>query len=361
MSSHLSQPHRFLSVEFVNHVIQSGIGRLLILIGFCCFVFLALYPFDWDPPTRLGNAAKFNASGNLEFRSAGTMLASEPPAWLDTVGESGTFSLRLRVRPFAVLPGKPDRIFSLSKDHIVQSLMLGQDADELVLRLIGHNDDRRHRYVTHVRDVFVTDEWRQIDLDIQDGRLQVRIDDTLVLDKNLAERNSPRNWNRSHLLALGNEHTGQRPWLGEIAEARIEVGERQDDLLRSGALRIPAEFWSARYAPRLDSIIRLEISREYSVDYIINLVCFLPLGFLLAARRQRGWPVLYAAALFGAASFGVEFVQVFFARDASIYDWILNTGGGSAGAVIAGVLKKRHIIVPGGQRLAAATAGEAGQ
>ncbi|MGB5719061.1 MAG: VanZ family protein, partial [Woeseiaceae bacterium] len=222
----------------------------------------------------------------------------------------------------------------------------------LVLRLIGPGNDRRDRFVRHFQDVFVANVWRQIDLDIHDGRLQVRIDGTVAMDRDLPERNWPRNWNSSHILALGNEHTGRRPWLGEIAEARIIVGEQQDDLLRSEAMRIPAEFWSARYAPRLDSIIRLEISREYAVDYIVNLVCFMPLGFLLAARRQRGWPVLYAALLCGAASLGVELVQVFFARDTSVYDWLLNTGGGSAGAVIAGLLKKRHILSPGRQRAA---------
>ena len=257
------------------------------------------------------------------------------------------------MRPFGVQRGGPDRIITLSKDNVIQSLMLGQDREYLVMRLIGPDNDRDTRLVAYIDDVFAANEWRQIDLDIDGGRLKVQVDEAVVLDRDLPLENSPRHWNSSHILVVGNENTGRRPWLGEIAEARIGIGETQHDILRSDEMSMPAEFWSARYAPRLDSIVRFSMGREYFADYVVNLVCFVPLGFLVAARRKRRWSILYAAVVCGAASLCVEFAQIFFSRDPSIYDWILNAGGGTVGAVIAGLLRQRRILAPG-ERLAPA-------
>ncbi len=337
----MTKPHPGPSDNFVNRVVQSAVGRLLTIVGFVSFVIVALYPFAWDLPSMVDNGASVNGDGNVEFRTPGILKELQPPLWLQSAKDSGSASIELTVRPFTVRPGEPDRILTLSRDHIIQSLMVGQDGDALVLRLIGRGNDRGVRWSAWVKDVFAANEWRRIEIDIDTGRLQVRVNDNEVLDVTIPEQNSPRNWNSSHLLALGNEHMGRRPWLGEIAAARIKVGGENYEILKSTTMQMPQKFWSARYSPRLDSIIRFESERHYWSDYFANFICFVPIGFLLAARRKRGRPLLYATVICTAASLGVELSQIFFVRDPSLYDWIFNTGGGAAGAALACLLRQR--------------------
>ncbi len=84
-------------------------------------------------------------------------------------------------------------------------------------------------------------------------------------------------------------------------------------------------------------------------DVLINLLAYLPLGFLaaLSLRRLRGGTLLLAATGVGAAvSLGMETLQVFVpGRIASIPDLLTNTAGSLAGAALAHSLGVRSHLV----------------
>ncbi len=76
------------------------------------------------------------------------------------------------------------------------------------------------------------------------------------------------------------------------------------------------------------------------LEFIANILMFVPLGFLLAlALPQRKWWLVVL--LIPAVSFGIEIVQGEFlvARFASIWDVAANTFGGYMGAITCYVLR----------------------
>ena len=84
-------------------------------------------------------------------------------------------------------------------------------------------------------------------------------------------------------------------------------------------------------------------------DVLINILAYLPLGFLVALslRRLRGGMLILAATGVGAAvSLGMETLQVFVpGRIASIPDLLTNTAGSLAGAVSAHSLGSRSHLM----------------
>ena len=343
----MTQANLLLLKNLINSLIQGSVGRLLILFGFFSFMLLAFYPFEWDPPKKFMNGAKFLENGNVEFRQPGILYAKNPPPWIEAAKDSGTIFLELKIRPFTVSQRGPARILTLSKDQTAQNFMVGQTDRNLVIRLIRSNNISIYRprtLVFIVEGVLKADEWRHITISVERSLMEVFVDGKEAMEIALPSNNMLRFWRLSHTLAFGNEGMGQRPWRGEIAKAILTVGNTQYDLLRSDDLQLPQKFWSARYAPRLDSIIKLNPDRSDLYDYVANMICFIPLGLLLAARRPNKSSVLHAATICGMASLGVESTQIFFARFPSIYDLILNTCGGAVGALLAQMLSKREIL-----------------
>ena len=84
-------------------------------------------------------------------------------------------------------------------------------------------------------------------------------------------------------------------------------------------------------------------------DVLINILAYLPLGFLaaLSLRRLRGGTLILAATGMGAAvSLGMETLQVFVpGRIASIPDLLTNTAGSLAGAALARSLGSRSHLM----------------
>jgi VanZ family protein len=84
-------------------------------------------------------------------------------------------------------------------------------------------------------------------------------------------------------------------------------------------------------------------------DVLINILAYLPLGFLaaLSLRRLRGGALILAATAAGAAvSLGMETLQVFVpGRIASIPDLLTNTAGSLAGATLAHSLGSRSHLM----------------
>lgn len=325
--------------QSIKRVAQGPLGRILILLGFACFFYLAFYPFEWDPPVYQKNGAEFLPNGNLEFREAGIAFEKKQPDWVAPAMETGSMILELRVRAFTVNPGLPDRIISLSMDQNADNFMVGQDRDILFVQLSDPNNLETGGLDFKIPGVFEPNTWRTVVVLITPESMEVRVDGRELQKESLSEENLLKRWDRSFQLAFGNEHIGRRPWLGEISEARLQTGGREYDLLRSPTLQLPNTFWNARFAPKLTSIMNTQLDPVLAIDYAANFLCFIPLGFLITVRKKTRWPVLLSVVYCALASLGVEIGQVFFNHCfPSIYDWILNTSGAMAGAILAGRL-----------------------
>jgi VanZ family protein len=84
-------------------------------------------------------------------------------------------------------------------------------------------------------------------------------------------------------------------------------------------------------------------------DTMANCVGYAPLGFLIALAFLRttlfAWPVVWATLLASALSMSMESLQTYLPqRIPALSDWLLNSAGGLAGAVLADMLERLGVI-----------------
>jgi hypothetical protein len=306
-------------------------GLVLVGVVFLAYGALALAPFHWVPPRRVDNAATIAAEG-IRFRGAGLAHTREAPGWLERAATLGGLRLSLRIRTYSLEQNGPARIFTVSRDLHVANIMVGQHGPDLVLRLRHSGTSPAGKPQYSVRGAFRDTDWHDVEVVIAPGNLRVVVDGRLRLDTPLPER-ALTGWHRGHLVALGNELNGLRPWLGEVTRAVVDVDGERIDYARPGALTLPDTFWM--FANRPKWLLPDEVDHDSYKDWGANLASFVLLGFLLGALggTQGSWR--RALAVCALASLSIEVAQGFFSRHPDSTDWVLNTLGGGAGAGVA--------------------------
>jgi hypothetical protein len=307
-------------------------GQALVGLVLLAYAAVALAPFRWAPPRRLLNAATAGPDGVL-FPAAGLAYTREAPEWIERAAGLGRLRLELRLRTYSVAQSGPARIFTISRDVKRRNLTLGQEGPDLDLRLRRPGSSLNGEPPYTLPGVLADAGWHEIEVVISSGSLRVAVDGRVALTEAIPEQ-SLAQWDRRHEVALGNELTGFRPWRGEVARAVVEVGGERVDYARPGLLELPAKFWA--FEKRLAWYPFGDGAHFDAIkDWVANLICFIPLGFLLGALGGRRGSWCRALAVCALASLVVEVAQVFFSRAPASTDWILNTLGGAAGAGMA--------------------------
>lgn len=81
---------------------------------------------------------------------------------------------------------------------------------------------------------------------------------------------------------------------------------------------------------------RVRISFVRPVNGALNLICFVPFGVVIANLSFVGEPILAAGIYCACLSLVVETLQLYLpGRFGCVSDWLLNTAGGIAGALLA--------------------------
>jgi VanZ family protein len=148
-----------------------------------------------------------------------------------------------------------------------------------------------------------------------------------------------------YFVALGNEVTANRPWLGEIARATVITPHWSVEYLDREKIRLPQPARRFHVQPKL---------RPFSVwnplDWAVNLVAFVPFGCVVGATssgaRARGF--VHALTTGFALSLAIELCQFGLpGRFPSVDDLILNTLGSVLGFAAAVALQRRLSAVAG--------------
>ncbi len=178
--------------------------------------------------------------------------------------------------------------------------------------------------------MFSVQGWHIIDIDIVGHSLNVEVD-----GKNMLTTSKPcrllKSWDTDYRLALGNEFTGNRSWLGDIRRAVVTVdGERYDYLAVSELLHIPQVFdVESKRVFRFVPFVSNAHNGAGAKDQIINLLGFVPFGWLVWMFRRQLSGVYFAAICSALLSFMIEAGQFFIpVRIPSTEDFILNVLGG---------------------------------
>lgn len=310
---------------------------LFLLIILYCFV--AFFPFKLAPetPGNQPNGAELTAEKVLQLHAPGFAYTESPPSWVKKAIAIADFQLSLEVRASKAQQYGPARIFTLSANHSLRNITVGQQGGSLIVRVRTRRSSLNGTPDYWIDKVFSNPGWRHIEILINASTLVIHAgDDSLLID--LVQDHPFDVWDSSYRLALGNEFSGRRPWLGEIRKAVVRVGDRSYDYLLPGALQIESSYRVA--AARELSFVPF-VNRRFTnssiMDWVVNFVGFIPFGWLLGMLRRPGSGMLLATLLAAALSATFEVSQLLFlaGRFPAIEDLIMNTLGGFAGAWIA--------------------------
>jgi hypothetical protein len=353
-------------------------SALLVAYGFILLIGL-LAPFEFYTRNRVTWQPLDHA---LDFPAVGVVRSVAPPRRLqqDVVSGQG-FAVEVWLRSRTPHQVGPARVVSYSADTRGRNFTLGQQGNALIVRLRTTETDLNGTPALEVAGVFAANVLRHIVVTYDFHILCAYVD-----GRREACRTSPdgrlENWDPGHHLLLGNETTGNRPWLGTLyfialynralsaaditatyaksarsqsagppaasqgLIARYGFGEGSGDTVRDGTSRDPIHltiplFVEARRHGFLSSASTLSRITLWSIaDVVLNVLMFVPFGILCrAVLRQHGWRYGQAnAATIGIAAvfaLGVESAQYFIVSRASQReDVVLNVLGAGVGLLI---------------------------
>jgi glycopeptide antibiotics resistance protein len=190
---------------------NSFVAYLLVLILFL------LWPFDLVPVSKKNNVRWLGTSNGIEFPQEGQVLSLSSTESLTGNLLIGTgFTLEVWVATDNPDQTGPARIVSYSLDPSKRNFTLGQSKKKLIMRLrtteTSLNGTHPHM---EVDGVFESSDPKHIVVTYNFSKQSVYVNGDL---RKRAEIPGGRfaNWNSSHSLVLGNEATGDRPWIGKI-------------------------------------------------------------------------------------------------------------------------------------------------
>ncbi len=231
----------------------------------------------------------------------------------------------------------PARIFTLSLDPYQRNLTVSQEGTDLSVRMRNRHTSLNGRPDYVIKEVFTDLDWHKIDIRITSTSLEIRINRDKLASFPLPDR-PLESWDTGYRLAFGNELTGDRPWRGGIRKAVIHTDATSIDYLASDHLIVPDTYKvisdrRGQFTP----FIRDRYTRALFVDWTVNFLGFMPLGWLLVMYRRPHPGFLFAVILSAGVSVVIEASQLLFfaGRLPSTEDLILNTLGGAAGAWLA--------------------------
>lgn len=315
----------------IKRELEGRLGYVIAGLGLAGFAIVALAPFDWDPPVRIPNAVVRLSDRTLKFTGRGIAQTHEPFALYDALQEKQSLVVHLRVQAAKPIQKGPARILAISQHEYAANLVIGQDQTHLIVRLRTPETSLSGRPPHTVGSVFETPGWKDIRVEVDPETIQVAVNDRTRLTTSLAKTPFTE-WDATMAVALGNERTGRRAWQGLISRATVAVGDRQIDYLRDSTLQIPAEFRNGTI--RLIPALRMEA--EAITDAVLNFLCFVPLGWVLAMLRGRRGSLWTAVVVAAVASLMVEIAQLGFeSRVTSVFDWLFNVSGATVGGLAA--------------------------
>lgn len=319
-----------------------------VLLIYC---FVGFYPFSWHSPVTFHiNSAQLIHGERLNIAEQGIAYTYDAPGWLKTAIQSASLQVAVKIRTTNKLQSGPARIFTISKDPLERNLTLGQDGSDLVIRVRRPGSTANGMPAYKVGDVFSSVEWHRIVLLIRSDHLTLSINGNIRLSEPLPA-NTFSEWLAYYRVAFANELTYDRPWSGEIEEARITVpGATIDYLNTPELLSLPCIYMTKK---RLRNLQLVPFADDYEYvenpDFWINLLGFVPLGILFVWLHKTRYVVIKATLFCAVVSTFIEAAQLFFIdRNTSINDLILNILGGALGATIGMLFfRYRSYIVPG--------------
>ena len=354
-----------------------------------------LYPFHFSAPfSHVDNAAVLRTSG-VAFEKPGILLSLAPaPELHATLIKGSGLTVAVWFISQSIAQTDLSRIFTYSLDPWRQNFALGQDGPNLYIRL-KLTDGSRHvdTLVVYAENVIRPGVRQLVALTYDYKTLRIFVDgkERAAMDR----LGHFLDWDPSSYLAVGNEVTGARPWLGTIEAAAIFGAALSDTdlatlywtnlalksvlhankLIAAFDFRIDAnkkeiaEIVASIPVPNFERPIyisnesrlvysfsrgadgTIQLTGDLSLwDLVRNIILFIPFGVFVYAQLIEkhlalSFIVVIAMLLGGIVSAGFEGLQIFIAeRSSSIFDVATNAVGASLGAAMAHLCRLSRVL-----------------
>jgi len=338
---------------------------------------MLLWPFNFTFFEKKNHVKWSESSPGLHFIGEGQVISPSVsrPFYENLINGKG-FSLEAWIHSANNNQHGPARIVSYSLNHSYRNFTLGQEGSGLIIRLRTENTNLNGTEpMLIVDDVFTHAKPLHIVVSYNYKEQNVYINGS-IKTTSIIPGGDFKNWDPGYPLVLGNEATGDRPWLGKISYLALynhpidaqRVRKNYDEIRRyiSGKTEIatPKEGLLVRYllnekrgvkvensgnlVESLTLIIPDKIQTEgkqflsFSLnkfpargsgsfyDILFNVLLFIPLGFLLHAiisnYMDGNWKIIFIVMIVGGTiTLSAEILQYFIElRNSSLVDIIAN-------------------------------------
>ncbi|MEQ8860340.1 MAG: VanZ family protein [Pseudomonadales bacterium] len=273
-----------------------------------------------------------STSGMLRLPLPSLLRSSESPIWTQDAIQTRLLRIDLVVEPLLAVQSGPARILTNSANTSLRNLTIAQEGSDLVLRVRRDRQSPNGTPPFVVPGVFEAGVPVSVGLILDEHGLTLDVNGVRRLETAWASGNPFQFWDPGYPIALGNELTWDRPWLGNIWSAELTTPASSVDLLDPGVLEAPVGEW-------LGSITWLSSSRW---DLILNFLFMIPAGFLTSAVRKR-WTPARVVLFWMPIVLLAESLQVLIpGRFPAFSDLALNLLGVLVGSAIARRLSRRR-------------------
>lgn len=348
-----------------SQLLEYAPGARAFLMYLLVLTAVGLWPYQLRSCISCANGASLAPGAGIIFATPGIVIDRGGGAMIyERVAAGGSVTLLVYGESHKADQSGPARMASLSTDTWHRNLTLGQDGADLVLRLrtpvTGPNG---------AKQVFVAPDairpgHMQLFAATYDGAaVRIFVDGLLKLQETVALGDFS-NWDPSYPLVLGNEATGDRPWLGTLGDVAIyaralspeEIERLSPERLRAGGER-PAYHLGRRCLnaghpdtrrARFGACERPEVFTNAGIapvlgfgprqpsDYVTNLLFYALPGAALVLARLAGRRRAALIGLFVLHPALSEIAQSFVAsRTSSLQDMLTAWAGLAVGAVVA--------------------------
>ena len=315
---------------------------LLAWAAFATALALSPYRFEWRCLICHNGAAIEPDRGALVFEAPGMARATVPPAFVDRLIAAGTMTLEIELATAIPAQSGPARILSYSAGPYSRNVTIGQERDALIVRLrTGRADRNGKAHEIAVPGVFESGAARDIVVRLAGDGTEVIVDGATAIRAPSA-RADFASWDPGFDLFLGNESTGDRPWLGALYRvamtarpdrpplAEFDFGQPHTPaaaILGVSDLQLPA--WFAHLVPLRGEAFQTK-------DFVLHVGMLLPVGFLsmlaFARARSDAASLAVSALIVLIYALAVEVAQHFTpTRTMSALDFLYGCLGGLVG------------------------------
>ena len=313
-------------------VLLAGIVVLLAAVSY--------YPFRWDPPRIVRNQVVRTAEGSLRFGEMNAARTPGTPAWLRQARTSGSVQIKLAVDPRSAQ--QRASMMMLASNYWDTDFAIVQDHSSLQVWLRRPGSDIGGNPPFTVNGTLQARRWASVEVLVHGDSLRVQVNGQTRLAARIPA-DSPRVWTAGQ-IALGDEIRGGGPWQGTIRNAQVSTRGYVVNYIHPGALSIPGHFL---YFP--DHVEPFPPADwEDWLTFALNLLLFVPVGFLIVWARRPPIPPVLATLL--AAALVVPLAAgrlLFHGRHIAVAEVVMQTAGALLGALLAWWWARHHAASDG--------------